>query len=348
MNSTASQSSSSGGVGQSPCEPRSSRLRASPWPKNSFHKRFTKTRAVSGLSAAVSQRARSRRVARRPPVSIWGRKWGTAGATTSPDSSCQFPRGRRRTGSGSPAVLTSDCGTSLTRSAFRISAARSPVRTDASSGATRRKKLVRLSCCSFVRSARSFAAISRISFVIPGPGSVRTGHGSVVADRRKRPRVRFPPAFWWSTSVSVVSSECGALRSAPPALEGRLEADRVSVPRRLRSGGGGGDEREVVTLDQQPSAVRGRRRDRLEDRPAITALAGEGLLPALLGGLERRGTLLELLAEARDLGVHRFEHGTLTIVREVVRLAPPHRLLLHVREEGPEAVEVLGEVRVEL
>src|SRR5207245_8055679 len=109
-------------------------------------------------------------------------------------------------------------------------------------------------------------------------------------------RVAPRPALWQLVEGPGLEAESGH------ALEGRLEADRVSVPRRLRSGGGGGDEREVVTLDQQPSAVRGRRRDRLEDRPAITALAGEGLLPALMGGVERRGTLLELLAEERALG----------------------------------------------
>jgi hypothetical protein len=47
--STASQSSSSGWVGHSPWEPRSSGVRASPCPKKSFHCRFTKTRAVRGF-----------------------------------------------------------------------------------------------------------------------------------------------------------------------------------------------------------------------------------------------------------------------------------------------------------
>ena len=39
-------------------------MRERPWPKKSFQSRFTKTRAVSGFSREVSQRARSRRVAR--------------------------------------------------------------------------------------------------------------------------------------------------------------------------------------------------------------------------------------------------------------------------------------------
>ena len=64
-NSTASQSSSSGWVGQAPCEPKSSSVVTSPWPKASFQSRLTNTRAVSGFSRATSQRARSSRVARR-------------------------------------------------------------------------------------------------------------------------------------------------------------------------------------------------------------------------------------------------------------------------------------------
>ena len=49
MNSAASQSSSSGCVGHSPCEPRSSSAFDKPVPKNWRHRRLTKTRAVSGF-----------------------------------------------------------------------------------------------------------------------------------------------------------------------------------------------------------------------------------------------------------------------------------------------------------
>jgi len=59
MNSIASQSSNAGCVGGVPCEPKSSSGIASPRPWNIAHKRFTITRAVSGLLRAVIQFAKS-------------------------------------------------------------------------------------------------------------------------------------------------------------------------------------------------------------------------------------------------------------------------------------------------
>ena len=62
MNSTASQSSSSGCVGRAPCEPKSSDVSTIPRPNNCSQKRFTATRAVSGSSWLTSHRARPSRL----------------------------------------------------------------------------------------------------------------------------------------------------------------------------------------------------------------------------------------------------------------------------------------------
>ena len=56
MNSAASQSSSSGWVGHSPCEPRSSSVFDSPVPKNCRQARLTNARAVSGFRARRASR----------------------------------------------------------------------------------------------------------------------------------------------------------------------------------------------------------------------------------------------------------------------------------------------------
>ena len=61
MNSVASQSSSSGWTGNSPCAPKSSTVLTMPKPKYDCQKRFTATRAVSGLLRSTSQRARPSR-----------------------------------------------------------------------------------------------------------------------------------------------------------------------------------------------------------------------------------------------------------------------------------------------
>ncbi len=110
-NSTASQSSNSGCVGHSPCAPRSSTVALSPVPKHCFHRRFMKTRAVSGLSGETIQRARSSRVSRWPGSTAVGeRKCGSPGSSNSPVSSCQFPRCSNRIGSGcGRASVTSTC-----------------------------------------------------------------------------------------------------------------------------------------------------------------------------------------------------------------------------------------------
>ncbi len=58
MKSTASQSSNWEWVGGSPCVPKSSSVATMPAPNNCAQKRFTVTRAVSGLSRSTNQRAR--------------------------------------------------------------------------------------------------------------------------------------------------------------------------------------------------------------------------------------------------------------------------------------------------
>ena len=83
MNSTASQSSSLGWLGGSPCVPKSSLVSTRPMPKTCSQKRFTSTRAVSGLFVSTSQRAKASRF-----VPLFGGKGfstaGTPGDTRSP------------------------------------------------------------------------------------------------------------------------------------------------------------------------------------------------------------------------------------------------------------------------
>ena len=83
MNSTASQSSSSGCVGGSPCVPKSSLVSTRPLPKCCAQMRFIVTRAVSGLFGSTSQFARPRRLAGAPAGSGCSLA-GTPGLTSSP------------------------------------------------------------------------------------------------------------------------------------------------------------------------------------------------------------------------------------------------------------------------
>ena len=105
MNSTASQSSNAAWAGHSPCAPTSSIAALMPVPKNCRHILFMKTRAVSGFSREVNQRARSRRVSRAASPFGCGRKCGTSGFTMSPLSFCQLPRGSTRIVYGSCASV---------------------------------------------------------------------------------------------------------------------------------------------------------------------------------------------------------------------------------------------------
>ena len=80
MNSTASQSSSSGWLGHSPCAPKSAGVATSPVPKNIFQNRFTATRAVSGLLRMVTHCARPSRLAG-AASGIGGKAAGVPGLT---------------------------------------------------------------------------------------------------------------------------------------------------------------------------------------------------------------------------------------------------------------------------
>ncbi len=82
-NSVASQSSSSGCDGHSPCEPKSSTVFTSPVPKYICQNRFTVTRAVSGFDGSTSQRANPSRLFGAPAGS-GGSTAGTPGDTFSP------------------------------------------------------------------------------------------------------------------------------------------------------------------------------------------------------------------------------------------------------------------------
>ena len=108
-NSVANQSSNSGCVGGSPCPPRSSSRDDKPVPKNNFHIRFTYAREVSGFSASIIHFARSSRFARASSSRslVFGKNAGTAGSTSSPESSNQLPRGRIRVMRGFSVSVTS-------------------------------------------------------------------------------------------------------------------------------------------------------------------------------------------------------------------------------------------------
>ena len=75
-NSVASQSSSSGLLGCSPCDPKSSEVLTMPVPKYSCQKWFTATRAVSGLLGSTIHFARPSRFIGAPGA-MGGRKAGT-------------------------------------------------------------------------------------------------------------------------------------------------------------------------------------------------------------------------------------------------------------------------------
>ena len=119
MNSIASQSSKAGCVAGEPCESKSSNGMARPRPWNIAHKRFTITRAVSGLSRAIIQFAKFIREARPSEALPNLRYSGTAGCTISPVSSSQLPRGNTRTMRGlAMETETSEVGLALMAAVF--------------------------------------------------------------------------------------------------------------------------------------------------------------------------------------------------------------------------------------
>ena len=86
MKVVASQSSSSGWLGYSPCSPKFSDVLTRPVPKYICQKRFTATRAVSGWSGSTSQRANPSR-SFEYSSGIGGSTAGTPGSTRSPGTS---------------------------------------------------------------------------------------------------------------------------------------------------------------------------------------------------------------------------------------------------------------------
>ena len=175
MNSEASQSSNSGWLGHSPCEPKSFSTLERPVPKNCCHIRLAKTLAVSGFSGDTSQLAKSRRLARRLPVSNFPRNIGTAGWTTLPESSIQFARGRIRVSLGCTDTETNTVGTadwSMRRSAFSRSAG---INADCKSGWDHWKYPRRVCACSLER----LAGLALIAFrTSPGTPSCTPPLGS--------------------------------------------------------------------------------------------------------------------------------------------------------------------------
>ena len=174
MNSAASQSSNSGCVGHSPCDPMSSSTLVMPMPKNWRHSRLTKTRAVSGFCWLTSQLARSSRVARCPPVSNLPRKAGTAGCTISPDSSIQFPRDRIRVSVGVVASETTTRGMAASSSADSFSRFATSITSGRASGEAHWKCPATAVFCSGVRwssaTRRALRTASGISLPFSGPG----------------------------------------------------------------------------------------------------------------------------------------------------------------------------------
>ena len=166
MNSDASQSSSSGCVGHSPWDPRSSSTFDRPAPKSSRHVRLTNVRAVSGLSCDTSQFARSRRVARAPFVSSRPRNKGIEGSTIGDVSSIQFARGRMRVTVGSVETVVTTCGIDASRRPRSVSSRCSSRLKSTSFGLEK----IRYSC-SAVRSASSRSSDGRRSAFITSSGS---------------------------------------------------------------------------------------------------------------------------------------------------------------------------------
>ena len=108
-NRTERVSSSSGWVGFSPAEPKSSGVGTMPTPNSSSQKRFTATRAVSGFSGEAIHFARSRRVGFPDSAFRRGKTWGVSEASITWPLSSQLPRLKKvvtRECSGGRSVMT--------------------------------------------------------------------------------------------------------------------------------------------------------------------------------------------------------------------------------------------------
>lgn len=166
-NSEASESSSSGCVGHSPCEPRSSSTFDNPVPKYCRQVRLTNTRGVSGLSFDTSQFARSRRVALPSGASAFPKTTGIAGVTISPASSRKLPRRSILVSLGRVRSVVITLGIEACSSVRSASSFANRTIRSCKSGCDQRKCLVTNSCCSSVRSASSVSIAFRTSGGIP-------------------------------------------------------------------------------------------------------------------------------------------------------------------------------------
>src|SRR5437764_11644204 len=98
MNSVESQSSNSGLLGGSPCDPKSSDVFTSPMPKYPSQNRLTATRKVKGFLGSTIHLAKVRRL-RGASDGSGGRNDGTPGATFSLGLS-YWPRPRTKVSRG--------------------------------------------------------------------------------------------------------------------------------------------------------------------------------------------------------------------------------------------------------
>ena len=192
MNSAASQSSNSGWLGNSACEPKFSVVFTSPTPKNRSQARFTQTRAVSGLPGSTIHRASPRRLSGWPA----GRDGKTAGrpAVTASPRLSYWPRTRMNASRGlSSSFITMALGIEPRRSAsvfFAAATADSAARTGLSTLA--RKNFSSSVRCSGERFAGSVARIVAKAAGNAEPSSDTVLAASDVRDKRKRPMPCWP------------------------------------------------------------------------------------------------------------------------------------------------------------
>ena len=161
-----------------------------PRPKKSFHRRLTKTRAVSGLSwrgepaGQVEPRLPLRR---RFSGTLAAGSRATPGCTTSPESSSQLPRGRMRTVRGAADIETSVVGNESHRGrSARLRSLAICSRTGASSGAMLRKWAASLLAC-LRRALVGFGLQCRRRRRRASRRREALGLSAVVSDRRNRP-----------------------------------------------------------------------------------------------------------------------------------------------------------------
>ena len=124
---------------------------------------------------------------------------GTAGSTTSPDSSIQSPRGRTRVTIGATARVSRTSGISRSSSAMRSVSSAQRARSAASSGVWARWATSKRRACAAGRSAGGQAASSRSS----GSTAASSPGASPLTATRHAPSVWREPCSWARASSSV-------------------------------------------------------------------------------------------------------------------------------------------------